>query len=112
MAAAGAPHAGRAQPCERSMRGRYPATSFTTRILPYHCCIMSRQPAERPSPPRRGQSPDGRNPLQPQEQNWRWAVVALVALVAAAVILPGMMRSPKREPLGYGALMEKAKAGQ
>src|ERR1700741_1688949 len=69
-------------------------------------------PTERPAPPRRPNSPEGRNPLQPQEQNWRWAVVALVALVAGAVILPGMMRAPNREPLGYGALMDKATAGQ
>jgi cell division protease FtsH len=73
---------------------------------------MSRQPAERPTPRRGGSSENGRNPLQPQEQNWRWAVVALVALVAAAVILPGMMTKPKRAQLGYGALMQKARAGQ
>jgi cell division protease FtsH len=74
---------------------------------------MSRQPAERPTPGRRPSPQDGgRNPLQPNEQNWRWAVIALVAFVAAIVILPGMVAKPKRAQLGYGALIEKAKAGQ
>ncbi len=75
---------------------------------------MSRQPGERPTPGRRSTGPNdgGKNPQQPQEQNWRWAVVALVGLVAAAVILPGLVSNPKREELGYGALIEKAKAGQ
>jgi cell division protease FtsH len=82
-------------------------------IAPTIGSIMSRQPADRPTPGRRqGSSENGKNPLQPQEQNWRWAVVAVVALVAAAVILPGMMAKPKREPLGYGALIAKAKAGE
>ncbi|HZN13827.1 MAG TPA: ATP-dependent zinc metalloprotease FtsH [Acidimicrobiales bacterium] len=72
---------------------------------------MSRQPNERPTPRRTPSSPDGRTP-PPREQNWRWGVIAIVALVALAFLLPGLTSNSKREQLGYGALIEKAKAGQ
>ena len=87
-------------PCLR--RRGYP------RACPYHWPIMSRQPAEKPTPGRKGGTP-GSTP--PQEQNWRWAIFVLVGLVALAVLVPSFAGKPDRKQLSYGELVSKAQEG-
>src|SRR5688500_6311152 len=68
---------------------------------------MTPPPPDRPRPPGRPLGAGGPG----NEQNWRWAVIVLVGLVAAALVLPGLSGHKQSNELTYSDLRRQANEG-
>ncbi|HEX9969211.1 MAG TPA: ATP-dependent metallopeptidase FtsH/Yme1/Tma family protein, partial [Acidimicrobiales bacterium] len=73
---------------------------------------MSRQPSDmRPGRPERPRLPGPGGPPG-QEQNWRWAMIALFVLVVGVLVLPSLFSPQPRSELTYNELIGRANEGR